>query len=116
MVAHVFNKRLDSNYPATLSNKIISGILRKKLGFNGVVITDDMQMGAIGSYSLKDRLRLAINAGDDILLFGNQLNPHSVLSTKTIVDTIKSLVDSGSINLAYIRNANIRVKNLKNRL
>ncbi len=116
MVAHVFNTTLDSKYPATLSHAIISDKLRSELGFKGVVITDDMQMGAIGSYSLKDRLRLAIKAGDDILLFGNQLNPHSVLSTKTLVDTIKSLINNGSINPIYIHNANIRVKKLKNRL
>ncbi|SFV50532.1 Beta-hexosaminidase [hydrothermal vent metagenome] len=116
MVAHVYNKNLDPKYPATLSSKIINGKLRGELGFRGVVITDDMQMGAIGVYSLKDRIRLAINAGNDILLFGNQLNPRSTVSTKTLIDTIISLVNSKSINPKSIRNANIRVKNLKNRL
>jgi beta-N-acetylhexosaminidase len=116
MVAHVYNKKLDSKYPATLSNKIINDKLRKKLGFKGVVITDDMQMGAISKYTLKDRLKLAISAGNDILLFGNQLNPSSTLSTKTLVDTILSLKNKKGIDSRYIHNANIRVKNLKNRL
>ena len=63
-------------YPATLSSKTINGLLRKKLGYKGVVITDDLQMGAISKkYSLKNILQLSINAGDDILLFGNQLDP-----------------------------------------
>jgi len=96
MVAHVYNKKLDPKYPATLSNKIINGKLRKELGFKGVVITDDMQMGAIGSYSLKDRVKLAINAGNDILLFGNQINPLNTISTKTLVDTILSLINIDS--------------------
>lgn len=48
MTAHVFNSKLDPHYPATLSSKVINGILRTELGFKGVVITDDMNMG--GNY------------------------------------------------------------------
>lgn len=47
MTAHVFNARLDDCYPATLSKNVITGLLRGELGFDGVVISDDMQMGAI---------------------------------------------------------------------
>jgi len=47
MVAHVFNGRIDSRYPATLSKKTVKGLLRDKIGFKGVIITDDLQMGAI---------------------------------------------------------------------
>jgi len=76
MVAHVFNKKLDAIYPASLSYKTITKMLRWKLGYHGVVITDDLQMGAISKkYGLKNTLKLAINAGDDILLIGNQLDP-----------------------------------------
>jgi len=51
--------------------------------YHGVVITDDLQMGAISKkYGLKNTLKLAINAGDDILLFGNQLNPAMTVSAK----------------------------------
>ena len=96
MVAHVFNKRIDSKYPATLSGKTVNGLLRNKLGYKGVVITDDLQMGAISKkYSLKTTLQLAINAGDDILLFGNQLDPRKVVSTKKLVETIGTLVKQG---------------------
>jgi len=98
MVAHVFNKRLDAKYPATLSNKIINGKLRGEFGFNGVVITDDLQMGAINKkFGLRNTLKLAINAGNDILLFGNQLSVKSMVKTKTLVNTIKSLVKKGEV-------------------
>jgi beta-N-acetylhexosaminidase len=112
MVAHVMNKNLDSSYPATLSSKIINGKLRRKMGFDGVVITDDLQMGAITQrYSLKDRIRLAINAGDDILLFGNQLN--RAVPTKKIVDIIIELTKSKEVKIESINRANRRVKILK---
>ncbi|RLA72673.1 MAG: glycosyl hydrolase [Epsilonproteobacteria bacterium] len=117
MVAHVFNKNLDANYPATLSAKTVNGKLRKKLGFQGVVITDDLQMGAISKkYGLKNTIKLAVNAGDDILLFGNQLDPRQTVSTKKLVDTMIALVKSGEVKLKTIERANARVKKLKKKL
>ena len=117
MVAHVFNKKLDRKYPATLSKKTVNGLLRKELGFNGVVITDDLQMGAISKkYGLKKRLNLAINAGDDILLFGNQLDPKKIVSSKKLVNTIKALVKSGDVSLIQLDKAYHRIQKLKQRL
>ena len=117
MVAHVFNKRIDLKYPATLSSKTVNGLLRKKLGYQGVVITDDLQMGAISKkYGLKNTLQLAINAGDDILLFGNQLDPRHIVSTKTLVETIKSLVKSGKVRKQSITNSYNRIQRLKRKL
>ncbi|BAF71407.1 glycoside hydrolase family 3 protein [Sulfurovum sp. NBC37-1] len=117
MVAHVFNKKLDARYPASFSNRTVNGILRKQLGFNGVVITDDLQMGAISKkYGLKNTLKLAINAGDDILLFGNQLDPRKTVSTKKLVETIKSLLKRGEVNPKSIDYAYIRIQNLKRKL
>jgi len=117
MVAHVFNKKLDVNYPATLSRKTVEGLLRKKIGFRGVVITDDLQMGAISKkYTLKKTLELAINAGDDILLFGNQLDPRKVVSTKRLVETIERLIREGKISKARIDASYARIRKLKTRL
>jgi len=117
MVAHVFNKRLDNRYPATLSKKIVKGLLRNDFGFDGVVITDDLQMGAINKrYGLRNTLKLAINAGDDILLFGNQLSVKSMVKTKTLVNTIKSLLRNKEIKLSDIEASNVRVENLKAKL
>jgi beta-N-acetylhexosaminidase len=117
MVAHVFNKKLDPKYPASLSYKTITKMLRWKLGYHGVVITDDLQMGAISKkYGLRNTLKLAINAGDDILLIGNQLDPKKVKSTKKLVDTISSLVRSGEVKEESIDKAYARIQKLKKKL
>lgn len=117
MVAHVFNKKLDAQYPATLSEKIINGKLRGEFGFNGVVITDDLQMGAINQkYGLKNTLKLAINAGNDILLFGNQLSVKSMVKTSTLVNTIKRMIHNGEISVNHIEASNARLDELKAKL
>jgi beta-N-acetylhexosaminidase len=117
MVAHVFNKKLDATYPASLSYKTITKMLRWKLGYHGVVITDDLQMGAISKkYGLKNTLKLAINAGDDILLIGNQLDPRQVKSTQTLVENVKALIHSGHVKLKSIDTAYGRIQKLKQKL
>ncbi|MBD3789396.1 MAG: glycosyl hydrolase [Campylobacterales bacterium] len=117
MVAHVFNKKLDSTYPASLSYKTVTQKLRWHLGYHGVVITDDLQMGAISQkYGLRNTLKLAINAGDDILLFGNQLDPRTTVSTKKLVDTVMDLVKKGEIKEENIEKAYARIQKLKQKI
>jgi len=117
MVAHVFNKNLDADYPASLSFKTITKLLRWRLGYHGVVITDDLQMGAISKkYGLQKTLKLAINAGDDMLLIGNQMDPRKVVSTKVLVDTIMAHIESGEVTIESIDKAYRRIQNLKKRL
>ena len=117
MVAHVFNKNIDAKYPASLSYETITKMLRWKLGYHGVVITDDLQMGAISNkYGLKNTLKLAINAGDDILLIGNQLDPKKTVSTKRLVDTIVTLVQNGEVTEESINKAYKRIQTLKKKL
>jgi len=117
MVAHVFNRHLDSKYPATLSANVVNGLLRDKIGFDGVVITDDLQMGAIKSkYSLSKTISLAINAGDDILLFGNQLTPKKTVSIKTLIAVTKKLIKDGKIQKSTIDKSYDRIQKLKAKL
>ena len=114
MVAHIFNKHLDANYPASLSRKIVTGKLRGTIGYRGVVITDDLQMGAIAKhYSLANRIALAINAGDDILLFANQVHPKRVIKLNKLISIVRSLLNSGAISEASINAANTRINRLK---
>ena len=117
MIAHVFNRKLDAKYPASLSYKTVTKLLRWKLDYHGVVITDDLQMGAISQkYGLKNTLGLAINAGVDILLIGNQLDPKKTVSTKRLVDTIMSLVKGGEVRDESINKAYERIQVLKKKL
>ena len=108
MTAHVYNKNLDKNYPATLSSEINTKLLRNKLGYEGVLISDDLQMSAISKhYNLKETLTLAINSGVNMLLFANQLA--KPISLKEIVDTIYSQILSEEISLEQIIKSNERI-------
>lgn len=116
MTAHIFNGRLDSTYPATLSKPVITGILRDSLGFNRVVMSDDMQMGAIRKYyELKETVRLSIEAGVDILSFANNsvFDPEIAAKAHRI---IKELVDDGTISEERINQSYERIIKLKDRI
>ncbi|MGW8169943.1 MAG: glycoside hydrolase family 3 protein [Sulfurovaceae bacterium] len=117
MVAHVFNSKLDANHPASLSHATVTKLLRGDLGYDGVVITDDLQMGAITKkYTLRETLKLAIKAGDDILLFGNQLHPKNAVNAKMLVDIIKDLLAKKEISIEEINKAHERVQKLRAKL
>lgn len=110
MSAHVFNANLDKNYPATLSYAINTQLLRKKMGYEGVLISDDLQMEALAKYyTLQDTVTLAINSGIDMLLFGNQL---SYTNTDEIIETIFKRVKNGTIPHARIIESNKRIMKL----
>lgn len=116
MTAHIFNARLDPNLPATLSKNILTGILREQLGYDGVIMSDDMQMQAITKYyGLETAIASAINAGVDILSFANNLvyEPESAARAITL---IKSLVQQGKLNAARIEQSYERIMRLKRRL
>lgn len=111
MTAHIFNASLDKKYPATLSFATNTQLLRETLGYKGVIISDDLQMKAISEhFSLKETVTLAINAGVDMLLFGNQLGKHNI---KEIVDTIYKEVIKGNIAYERIVQSNQRIKALR---
>ena len=87
MVGHLHNARLqgDSPEPSSLSPAIVRGLLRGELGFDGVVITDDLQMEAIAAtHTLEDTVLRAVAAGNDILLFANYREPDIALPEKVI--------------------------------
>ena len=69
MVSHAMYPQIDPDYPASLSKAIITDWLRKDLGYNGVVVTDDMDMGALANhYTFGDMAVQSILAGSDISL------------------------------------------------
>ena len=117
MTAHIINRSLDeSGLPATLSQKILTGLLRKELGYTGVIISDDMQMKAIAdNYSLEDSLTLALQAGVDMFIFGNQLSS-SPQDISKVIDIIVSKVQQGVIDSKHIDEAFARIKTLKSQL
>ena len=116
MTAHVFNAGLDSLHPATLSKSVIGGLLRGKVGFRGVVFSDDMQMKAIsGRYGLDTAIRLAIQAGVDILLFGNNAAAYDPEIAEKATVIIRKLVKGGIVPQQRIDASYRRIMNLKQR-
>ena len=113
MTAHVFNSQLDPTYPATLSHATITGILRDELGFDGVVITDDMNMQAItGQYGFEQAAVLAVQAGADLLAYGNNLVYDPDVAQRAIA-ALKSAVDQGQLTEARIAQSYNRILALK---
>ncbi|MBL7016127.1 MAG: glycoside hydrolase family 3 [Kiritimatiellales bacterium] len=116
MTAHVFHRDLDPDWPATLSEKMINGLLRKEIGYQGVVMSDDLGMKAIADhYGFETAVERALNAGVDILLIANNTdyNPEAV---QLAVQTIVRLVESGRVSEARVDEAYQRIQRLKTRL
>ncbi|MEC7901515.1 MAG: glycoside hydrolase family 3 N-terminal domain-containing protein [Candidatus Neomarinimicrobiota bacterium] len=113
MTSHLFNKYLDDEYPATLSKSILTDLLRKKMNFTGVVISDDPQMKALkNKYSLEQIIELMINAGVDIFCFGNNLeyDPDIVKKIHHIID---DLLKRNKITISRLVKSYDRIINLK---
>jgi len=115
MTAHIVNRNVDKNYPATLSPDFIQKILRQEIGFKGVVISDDMQMDAIAdNYGFEDAVVRAVNAGVDIVLISNNGTAEydEQLPYKTR-DIIYRAVKDGKISRERILESYNRIYNLK---
>jgi len=116
MTAHVFIANMDDRYPATLSRVTIRGILREELNYDGVVISDDMQMGAIVShYGFEVAIRKAIEAGVDMLVFANNSVYEEDVAGRAI-EVIRGMVQAGTISEARIDESYRRIQRLKSRL
>lgn len=115
MTAHIVNGKLDSSLlPATLSKKIITGLLRDSLAFNGVIFSDDMQMKAISAqYSLEQSVFMAFDAGVDVVMFSNNIPGVKDYEPANIHAIIKNLVVSGKIPVERIDASYNRVMALK---
>jgi len=118
MSAHIVNKQLDpKGYPGTLSKRMIDSLLRKQFHFEGVVFSDDMQMQAITKeYGLEEAIKLAINAGIDILCFSNNIQGSEERTITKVHAIIRQLVISGQISQDRIGESFDRIIKLKTRL
>ncbi|MCL2123967.1 MAG: hypothetical protein FWH34_07720, partial [Desulfovibrionaceae bacterium] len=115
MPGHLYHRGLDALYPAGLSARVLNGLLRGTMGFAGVIVSDDMQMGAVAkSYSLEDRILLAVEAGVDILVFSNNSRMPDV-SADEIHAALLRLVQQGRVSPARIALSFERIRRLKQR-
>ena len=110
MVAHVVNNNFDT-LPASLSYKTIKMV--RDMGFNGVIVSDDMDMGAIANeYGTETAVEMAINAGNDILVFGNNLT-FDKNRGRDVNKMIVKMVKDGKIKKSRIRESYKRIQKLK---
>lgn len=101
MVSHNVMEAVDNSYPSSLSKKVITGELREKLGFSGIVITDDLAMDAVKSYVTEGSAAvLAINAGNDMILTSD---------FETMYKEVLKAVNDGIIEKETVDNAVRRI-------
>ena len=111
MVSHVINKNIDF-VPASLSEKTIKQI--RDFGFDGVIISDDIDMLLRqGQYDIKTIIKMAINAGNDILLFNNRNFQYDKNRGQNINKIITDLVKNGEIPKSRIKESYNRIIKLK---
>lgn len=109
MVAHILLTKIDPENPSSLSKTIITDILRKQLDYEGVVITDDMTMGAIvKNYTLEDATIKSVNAGSDIVLIA-----HGYENSLSVLKALKEAVGNEVISEERIDESVYRILKLK---
>lgn len=116
MTSHIIDKNYDSEYPVTLSKYYIRNILRKKFNFQGIVVSDDMQMGALTKhYSFKESIIRAINAGCDMLILSNNGSVYDENAPYEAVDIICNAIKEKKISKDRIKKSLQRIRTLKKR-
>jgi len=109
MIAHILFDKVDSQNPASLSQVIIGDILRNQFGFQGLVITDDLTMGAIADhYEMGEAAVKAINAGADIVLVCHGYN-----NEIKVLERIKKAVVEGEISGQRLDESLYRILSMK---
>lgn len=109
MIAHILLEQVDDQYPASLSKAVITDLLRNQMGFDGVVITDDMTMGAIAkNYGLEEAAVKAVQAGCDLLLV-----VHGYDREAQVAESLKNAVQNGEISEERLDESVYRILRLK---
>ncbi len=114
MVGHLYNKHIDPNFPASISHIWVEEILRKQIGFDGLVISDDLQMKAICDYfTLEEVVEHAFKSGIDILVFANQSN-YEIDIPKKVIEIAKNLLFNGKLSIVELDKSVQRILKIKN--
>ncbi|MFJ7408209.1 MULTISPECIES: beta-N-acetylhexosaminidase [unclassified Lysinibacillus] len=109
MVAHILLPQLDKTNPGTMSKAVMTNLLRKQLGFTGVIMTDDMTMGAItGHFDIGKASVESVKAGSDIILVGHDYN-----NVVKIISSLKDAVKNGEISEQKLNESIERIIQLK---
>ncbi len=113
MMGHLYLRHLDQQYPASLSKKIITELLRQRLNYSGIVITDDLQMkGVTEKYGILDAIVLSLAAGADLLIIGNNLDYDPDILKKAI-NHVKKALQRGDLDEDLLLQSSQRISTLK---
>ncbi len=115
MTAHVLYPKLDPDYPATLSKKILHDLLREELGFKGVVISDALEMKAMNQDSQVKNAELALSAGVDILLLAQSENNSPAEDALKVANGLLG-TSSPSVKIENLQESKKRIKLLEKKL
>lgn len=111
MIAHIVMQAVDPVYPASLSRKVVTDLLRNDLGYNGLIITDALEMGAIKQFAQEhDQVPvdvLAVEAGNDCIMNNDY---------ETAIPQIHAAVTNGTIKESEINEHVFRILDLKRKL
>lgn len=111
MTAHILFQKVDSSHPVTFSDKFLKKMLRKEMKFRGLVVTDDLNMGAAANhFNLEDRIAISVNAGADILMIRADYR-----ETVDFLETFIALVQNGTIPFERVKESLDRIKKIKSR-
>jgi beta-N-acetylhexosaminidase len=111
MTAHVLYKALDDQLPATLSREIITHLLREQMGYDGVVLTDDLEMHAIvDHYGPGEAAVRAVSAGCDMLLICKERDREIAA-----FEAVEKAVASGAITMSRLDQSVARIQRIKQR-
>lgn len=109
MVGHILLPKIDSTYPASISERIITDVLREQLGYEGIIITDDMTMKAIlNNLEIGESAVSAVKAGNDIVLVA-----HNYTNVKKAIDSIIKAIEDGEITEQRIDESVKRILSIK---
>lgn len=109
MIAHSIFPAVDPDHIATVSKKVVTGLLREELGFEGVITTDSMTMGALATrYGVANACAMALEAGADLVLM--KAENHLVEDT---IAAIRASIEAGRISQEELDNKVYRILNLK---
>jgi beta-N-acetylhexosaminidase len=117
MTAHVFNRRLDPWHPATLSRFTIDRLLRRKLGYQGLVVSDDLLMGAIiQHYGVAEAAVQALGAGVDMVLISHNTIRHEPQAAMRALAEIRRALGDGRLSRKRVEASLARIDRFRSRL
>jgi beta-N-acetylhexosaminidase len=113
MTAHILFGQIDPDVPATLSKIILNDLLREELGFQGVIVSDDLDMKAVSEMFMQSgTVARAFHAGCDLFIVSRNINSSSLDRTYKIAEDFSASLNNGSLDVAIVEAARERVEKL----